>query len=301
MENPNPKQINVHMFWAYGQLGQLEKLSLNSFIANDYKVILWSYDQIKNAHPQATLKDAREIIPENTYHPYYITKNIASFSDLFRYSIFQKHKGLYSDLDVVALKNATELPKEPFIVTQRSNHKGQLSYLLNRIRSKSSTQLILIKKKLGLNTNTLNRFSRKSNPTEFLSNWISIKYSYLIINNNIIYNPCPQNGDIIDIARVFAESFPLSFIAHGDLGPHYLTPLVKNFPKLSFQIMEPDFANPLNVFDLQLAFQNNYKINPKSFFIHFWNNQLKQLGTKWNPNAPFPKGSLLDTLAKKYL
>ncbi len=56
--------IEAHMFWAYGNPGQLELLCVNSFLAQGYRLNFWSYDQISNLPPGARLRDARDVLPE---------------------------------------------------------------------------------------------------------------------------------------------------------------------------------------------------------------------------------------------
>ena len=38
------KNLPVHMLWVSGELSRLARLSLASFLANGYRVKLWSYD-----------------------------------------------------------------------------------------------------------------------------------------------------------------------------------------------------------------------------------------------------------------
>lgn len=297
MDNPNSEKINVHMFWAYGQLSQLERLSLSSFIANDYKVTLWSYDQIKNAHPQAILKDAREIIPEALFFTHE-NKSPSGFANLFRYSIFTNYSGLYADLDVIALKKACFLPKHPFLVSERAKtHRNQQ---LNILAKNTFKNFILLKKFFKCNSVTYDKFLNFPNPKKQFCLSQDISVCSIKVNNNVFYNPNPEKGDIIDFCRVFAETISPKKIAPGHTGPFYMSCLFDHFPELGFQIMEPSFANPI---DLQKCPQSLLKhdLSPikNSHFLHCWNGRLSKVG--FNKEAPYPKGSLLDTLAKKYL
>ena len=56
--------VCAHMFWAYGELSQLEKLSVASFVHHGYALKLWSYDKIPNLPDGVELCNAREIIAE---------------------------------------------------------------------------------------------------------------------------------------------------------------------------------------------------------------------------------------------
>lgn len=92
----------VHMFWAYGDLGRLERICARSFLRLGYEINLWTYGQQEPLTNSMNVFDARDILPESA-----IFKNklgsYASFADWFRYSVLQRHGGIYSDTDVIAL------------------------------------------------------------------------------------------------------------------------------------------------------------------------------------------------------
>ena len=116
-----PPIITVHMFWAYGNLINLELLSVKSFIAHGYKVNFWTYGKITNLPTEALQCDAREIIPENRVFKY---KNgsYAGFANLFRYWVLSEKTGLWSDTDVICLLPMSELREsgiDGFLVTER--------------------------------------------------------------------------------------------------------------------------------------------------------------------------------------
>jgi mannosyltransferase OCH1-like enzyme len=48
----------------------------------------------------------------------------------------------------------------------------------------------------------------------------------LIVNNNVIFNPVRKYGNLIDLARVYAERFPKNDIIWSELGPSLLTAIV---------------------------------------------------------------------------
>lgn len=114
---------DAHMFWAYGKLTSLERMCMNSFLANGYSLSLWSYDVIPNAPHRVRLRNAHEIIPEKCV---FLNKlgSYASFADWFRYAVLVKHGGLYADTDVIALTTARKLPAAPFLVTERQPGGG---------------------------------------------------------------------------------------------------------------------------------------------------------------------------------
>jgi len=108
--------ITAHMLWVFGNLSKIEILCCKSFVKNGYNTILWTYGDITNAPEGVTVKDAREVLPEDKL---FLTKgSYANFSDLFRYAVLQKFGGLWADTDVIAIKPADELPKEKFLVVE---------------------------------------------------------------------------------------------------------------------------------------------------------------------------------------
>ena len=125
----NNKSIQVHMFWAYGDLTNLEKLAVISFAENNFDLNLWTYGSIKNLPQGVLVRDAREIIPESRVFKY---KNgsYAGFADLFRYAVLRERGGLWADTDVICLCSANDfkiLGSEGFLVTERTGRSVQVN------------------------------------------------------------------------------------------------------------------------------------------------------------------------------
>jgi len=107
----------VHMFWAFGAIGYLQNLSISSFLHNGYRVVLWTYNAKLRVDFDVAIRDASDILdPANVF----LNKknSYAGFSDIFRYALLSKIGGLYSDIDVVALKPWGGFRK-PFLVQER--------------------------------------------------------------------------------------------------------------------------------------------------------------------------------------
>lgn len=100
-----PLPIIQGLWYGSTVLGQMELLSIQSFLQNGHAYHLYSYDNISNLPKGAVLKDASEIhtSPENI-------KNRdgkilgAAFSDVFRYKLIHDRGQFWADLDVVCLK-----------------------------------------------------------------------------------------------------------------------------------------------------------------------------------------------------
>lgn len=118
--------IQAHMFWAYGEFSMLERLAAASFVANGYRLKLWSYGEIGNVPQGVERCDARGVVPESrvfTYHD----GSYAGFADLFRYTLLSREGGLWADTDVICLAPAGALKKlaqQGFLVTERTRDKS---------------------------------------------------------------------------------------------------------------------------------------------------------------------------------
>ncbi|MFT3736025.1 MAG: glycosyltransferase [Rhodocyclaceae bacterium] len=110
--------MNVHMLWVAGSLSRLEYQAIASFVRQGFDVQLWHYGELANVPEGVCQRDAREVLPESSL---FLNRqgSYAGFSDLFRYAVLGKFGGLYSDVDVVALRPASEMPQTPFLVTER--------------------------------------------------------------------------------------------------------------------------------------------------------------------------------------
>ena len=96
----------VNGFWYGSELGELEKLCINSWIKNGYEFHLWLYDDIE-VPEGVSIKNANHIVSLNEYFTYDegASKGTAvAFSNLFRAQLLYQRGGLYTDLDVLCLK-----------------------------------------------------------------------------------------------------------------------------------------------------------------------------------------------------
>ncbi len=246
--------VTAHLFWAYGSLSRLEILSINSFIYHGFKVILWSYDKIPNTPHGCELRDAREILSEDLV---FLNQkgSYAGFSDLFRYAVLNQKGGLYADTDVVCLKNANELPHHPFLVTEES---GTRKKIINQLR-----------KLVG--------FAKPNR-----------------INGNVIFNPNPKKGNLIDLAFQYSLNFPKTEVKWSEIGPSLLSAIIKIYPTHGFKIMSPEFANPISQHDCPKLLLSNKKLPKEAYFLHCYNEKWRRSNV--DKNMPYPIGSILDKL-----
>jgi hypothetical protein len=250
--------FQTHMFWAYGNFSNLEKISAKSFLKNGYQLNIWTYGDISNAPPGAILKNAREILPESFFFQL-PNGSCAPFSDLFRYAVLNKVGGLWVDTDVIALRPLEPLT-EPFLVTER-------------------TPVGAVKK--------------------FIKE-ILLKRASFRINNNVIFNPTPSPGNIIDLAYLYSERFPKVKIRWSELGPDLLSAIEKIYPKHGFSVKAPEFANSIDYWICpRTLLEPGVKLHPDAVFLHLYNETWRN--SKIDKNAPFPKRSLMSFFAEEYL
>jgi hypothetical protein len=100
------------MLWVSGELSRLARLSLASFRANGYRVVLWSYDA-KRLGEQAD--DAAEVLPVAAGD----ISNMAHLTSLFRYRILAERGGIWSDMDVVALADNPKIEAQPLVASEK--------------------------------------------------------------------------------------------------------------------------------------------------------------------------------------
>ena len=245
------------MFWAYGNFSNVEKISAKSFVKNDYQLNIWTYGDISNAPSGATIRDAREMLPESLFFQL-PSGSCAPFSDYFRYAVLNKVGGLWVDTDVIALKPA-EFRSEPFFVTEHMQR--------------------------GI----------KRNIKEALGRRASVR-----IVGNVIFNPIPSPGNIIDLAYLYTERFPKEKVQWGELGPALLSAFEKIHPNHGFSIKSPEFTNSIDFWNCpRTLLEPGVKLHPDAVFLHLYNETWR--GSKIDKNAPFPKHSVMSSFAEEYL
>ena len=96
----------IQSLWI-GNLGLLERLSMASFIANGHSYHLYAYDPNLMVPKGVTLKDANDILSQDSIFTYTSGKEkggVSAFSDLFRYTLLAKSGGWWADTDMICLK-----------------------------------------------------------------------------------------------------------------------------------------------------------------------------------------------------
>lgn len=184
----------------------------------------------------------------------------AAFSDYFRYAVLNTIGGLWVDTDVVAVKPLKMFPSQQFLVTERSAIKG-----IEKV----------------------------------IKQWL-LRRKYVIICNNVIFNPCPCQGNIIDLAFNYSQRFPKEKITRAELGPLLLTAIERIYPNHGFIIKPPEFANSIDYWRCPSALlKPGFRLDPDAAFIHLYTETWRS--AKVDKNAALPKRSLMAFLAGEYL
>ena len=98
--------MKVNGIWYGSELGELEKLCIESWIKNGYEFHLWLYDDIE-VPKSVVVENANHIVQFSEYFTYdegHSKGTPVAFSNLFRAELLHQRGGLYVDLDVLCLK-----------------------------------------------------------------------------------------------------------------------------------------------------------------------------------------------------
>jgi len=104
----------IHTLWIGDHLSAMEQLTLSSFHHFGFEVYLWTYSKTLTAPLGITIKDASEIIPNESIFSYHNSNkyghgkgSLSGFSDIFRYKLLYLHGGIWVDMDVTCLQRFT--------------------------------------------------------------------------------------------------------------------------------------------------------------------------------------------------
>lgn len=120
--------MQVNAFYYGVEFSLMEKLTIYSFLNNNFKFKLFSYN--KNfcdiQHQNFEIIDANEILDKKYFFTYKgngdcPVNSVGGFSDIFRFKLLQQLKGWYVDMDVTCLKSFDELSDKAVIF--RPNEK----------------------------------------------------------------------------------------------------------------------------------------------------------------------------------
>jgi hypothetical protein len=96
----------VKCFWHGGALSPYENLALRSFVDHGHHVDLYAYDDALHVPTGVRLRDASEILSEDSLFLYSVGPgkgSVAGFANLFRYLLLWQKGGWWVDTDVICL------------------------------------------------------------------------------------------------------------------------------------------------------------------------------------------------------
>lgn len=92
----------VQSLWFGGDLSNMERLSINSFLKNGHPYHLYTYGGVGNVPDGVDIKDANEIILEKNI--FLVRGGYSSFSDFFRWKLVLDRGNWWVDTDAVCLR-----------------------------------------------------------------------------------------------------------------------------------------------------------------------------------------------------
>jgi hypothetical protein len=104
--------MKLNALWAGGDLSYIERLCLTSALRVGHEVDLYTYGPISNVPQGISLKDAREVLPEDLMVRHKTQNSFALGSDIFRLMLQKQGRGCYIDCDVLLLK---PIPDEEYV------------------------------------------------------------------------------------------------------------------------------------------------------------------------------------------
>ncbi|MCY4208385.1 MAG: glycosyltransferase [Roseovarius sp.] len=98
------KLATINAIWIGPNLGPVHAACLQSFINQGHRVVLHTYECLKDKPEGVEYADANLLIPEDQKFIHRKTGSFAVFTDLLRYEILRQNLGLYVDCDIFCLK-----------------------------------------------------------------------------------------------------------------------------------------------------------------------------------------------------
>ncbi|HUP97247.1 MAG TPA: glycosyltransferase [Usitatibacter sp.] len=105
------------MLWIGPRLSTLERLSVASFLANGHPVHLYAYSPLEGVPHGTSVRDGREILPENAVFRYpsgFGAGSPSAFANLFRYKLLLERGGTWCDTDMVCVRPLDFLDRMPY-------------------------------------------------------------------------------------------------------------------------------------------------------------------------------------------
>ncbi len=269
------KQHDSNIFqtlWIGDKLSDMEIISINSFLMNNHQYHLYTYQDIKNIdklHPNVSIKDANQIIPESKIYTYR-NGSYSAFSNLFRFTLLYKKGGYWVDTDIVCL-NTYNFDSRIVIVSEPTeNYLDQLP----------TSCLIKLPKGSDIAKEGIN---------------IQESHKKLILNGSLTWSSGPKTiNELINKFSLHEYILPWNTIC--SCFCHHVLSLVN--PDV---IYHPKILNTLykSESDNESVKVNDLSIPDNMFGIHLWNECWRR--NSLDKNSNYPKNSIYQQMKTLYL
>lgn len=253
----------IKSLWIGPALSRLERLSLLSFVAAGHEVQLFTYGPL-DVPGGITVRDGRDILPESAIIRRRHNGGIEPFADLFRYVLIGLEGGIWVDADQVCLKPFT-FPSDGYVMGWQGGDLVANGVYGAPPQSALARHLLLIGR----------------DPPR-LPFWAGAITTLRVI------------AGVASGGHESAADAPW-----GTYGPALFTAAVRRFG-LEPRVQPPDVFYPLPWAQADLLFDEPWNVEQRfterTLGLHLWNHMISH-----RKSEPFPQGSYLATLARRFL
>ena len=97
----------IQSLWIGGQLSNVERLCIQSFLDHGHDFHLYTYEEINNVPKGTIIHNAADVVSESEIFRYkegWFKGSVSGFADIFRILLIKKKGGWWVDMDIVCLK-----------------------------------------------------------------------------------------------------------------------------------------------------------------------------------------------------
>lgn len=245
----------INALWIGGQLGQISRACLTSFVMRGHQVNLYTYDDLPDIPNSVNVCDGNDIIHHSKIFKHKKKQSYAPFSDIFSYELLkQTDNAIYVDCDVYCLKPIT-IPSHGYLFGYEDTDSLNVAILALPKNSELLQALCNIKK----------------NP-DFIPEWYP-----------------PFRKFRLHIKRLFHQSKDISEMPWGITGPSALTFYAKHYDK-AHHAQPIDVLYPIQYSTVNRLLEQNLYIEDittkNSLCVHLYNEVLRSIDlTKISPNC----------------
>ena len=258
----------IQSLWIGGELSNVERLAICSFLHHGHAFHLYTYGEVKNIPKGTVIKDGKTILPEAEIFTHKATGSYAIFADWFRWALLYKQGNFWVDMDMVCLR-PLDFDIWPVFGFGREDKK----FILNSILAFPARDKIC-------------KFMAKAceNPLAILAeNSFRIKIKKCLLR--LIYTQ--------------KEYRPLvSWGASGGVAPFTNAATYWNIKHLA---KSEKYFNPMSDLVWEQIFTKDipFESISNSYLIHLSNEMIRRSGM--DKNAKYPEYCIFEQLKKRYL